>query len=152
MLVPPSAPRPQKMHVCKYALVAIIETQIITLIIFSSLFSGRTLAIESNPLADQVYYKMISADIPWVQKKLHPVRLSPLSLHPCLTRAMCSHPCRSLTHLSLRCNQIGDEGARLIGLALSNTTAANKNLLSLNLAFNSIGDAGAAYIARVRLV
>ncbi|XP_069556138.1 leucine-rich repeat-containing protein 71 [Brachyistius frenatus] len=53
-----------------------------------------------------------------------------------------------LTHLSLRNNRIGDEGARLIGLALSTTTSANKNLLSLNLAFNSVGDAGAAYIAQ----
>ncbi|XP_037549168.1 leucine-rich repeat-containing protein 71 [Nematolebias whitei] len=53
-----------------------------------------------------------------------------------------------LTHLSLRNNRIGDEGARLIGSALSTSTTANKNLLSLNLAFNSIGDAGAAHIAR----
>uniref|UniRef100_A0A8C9YQR8 Leucine rich repeat containing 71 n=1 Tax=Sander lucioperca TaxID=283035 RepID=A0A8C9YQR8_SANLU len=45
-----------------------------------------------------------------------------------------------LTHLSLRNNRIGDEDARLIGLALSTTRSANKNLLSLNLAFNSIGD------------
>lgn len=72
--------------------------------------------------------------------------------HSCLTRVVFSRPRRSLTHLSLRCNQIGDEGARLIGLALSNTSSANKNLLSLNLAFNSIGDAGAAFLARVRLV
>ncbi|XP_041867274.1 leucine-rich repeat-containing protein 71 isoform X2 [Melanotaenia boesemani] len=53
-----------------------------------------------------------------------------------------------LTHLSLRNNQIGDEGAHLIGLALSNTRSANKNLLSLNLAFNSIGDAGARHVAQ----
>ncbi|XP_013868614.1 leucine-rich repeat-containing protein 71 isoform X3 [Austrofundulus limnaeus] len=53
-----------------------------------------------------------------------------------------------LTHLSLRNNRIGVEGARLIGSALSTSTTANKNLLSLNLAFNSIGDAGAAHIAR----
>lgn len=46
------------------ASVAVIETLIITFIIFSSLFYGRTLAIESNPLSDQVYYKMISADMP----------------------------------------------------------------------------------------
>ncbi|XP_078123728.1 leucine-rich repeat-containing protein 71 isoform X4 [Sander vitreus] len=53
-----------------------------------------------------------------------------------------------LTHLSLRNNRIGDEDARLIGLALSTTRSANKNLLSLNLAFNSIGDAGATHIAQ----
>ncbi|XP_047460363.1 leucine-rich repeat-containing protein 71 [Mugil cephalus] len=53
-----------------------------------------------------------------------------------------------LTQLSLRNNRIGDEGARLIGLALSTTRSANKNLTSLNLAFNSIGDAGAKYIAQ----
>lgn len=57
--------------------------------------------------------------------------------------------CPSLTQLSLRNNRIGDEGARLIGSALSTPTTTNKNLLSLNLAFNSIGDAGAAHIARV---
>lgn len=54
-----------------------------------------------------------------------------------------------LTHLSLRNNQIGDEGARLIGSALSTLRSANKSLLSLNLAFNSIGDAGAEHIAQV---
>ncbi|CAI5691013.1 unnamed protein product [Oreochromis niloticus] len=53
-----------------------------------------------------------------------------------------------LTHLSLRNNRIGVEGARLIGSALSTARSANKNLLSLNLAFNCIGDAGAAHIAQ----
>ncbi|XP_055750763.1 leucine-rich repeat-containing protein 71 [Salvelinus fontinalis] len=53
-----------------------------------------------------------------------------------------------LTHVSLRNNRIGEEGARLIGSALATAHAANNNLLSLNLAFNSIGDAGAAYIAQ----
>ncbi|XP_056336311.1 leucine-rich repeat-containing protein 71 [Danio aesculapii] len=53
-----------------------------------------------------------------------------------------------LTDLSLRNNRIGEEGARLIGSALSNTHSANKNLLSLNLAYNSIGDAGALHIAQ----
>nr|XP_033493942.1 leucine-rich repeat-containing protein 71 [Epinephelus lanceolatus] len=53
-----------------------------------------------------------------------------------------------LTHLYLNNNRIGDEGARLIGLALSTTRSANKNLLALNLAFNSIGNAGAAHIAQ----
>ncbi|XP_008279705.1 leucine-rich repeat-containing protein 71 [Stegastes partitus] len=53
-----------------------------------------------------------------------------------------------LTHLSLRNNRIGDEGARLIGSALSTSRSANKNLMSLNLAFNSIGDAGATHIAK----
>lgn len=54
-----------------------------------------------------------------------------------------------LTDLSLRNSRIGEEGARLIGSALSTVHAANKNLLSLNLAFNSIGDAGANHIAQV---
>ncbi|XP_008420704.1 leucine-rich repeat-containing protein 71 [Poecilia reticulata] len=54
----------------------------------------------------------------------------------------------NLTHLSLRNNQIREEGARLIGSALSTCKSANKNLLSLNLAFNNIGDAGAAHIAQ----
>ncbi|XP_045914556.1 leucine-rich repeat-containing protein 71 isoform X9 [Micropterus dolomieu] len=54
----------------------------------------------------------------------------------------------NLTHLSLRNNRIGDEGARVIGTALSTTRSANKSLMSLNLAFNSIGDAGAAHIAQ----
>uniref|UniRef100_A0A3Q3WRW4 Uncharacterized protein n=1 Tax=Mola mola TaxID=94237 RepID=A0A3Q3WRW4_MOLML len=54
----------------------------------------------------------------------------------------------TLTHLSLRNNRIGDEGARLIGSALSTAKSANRKLLSLNLAFNSIGDAGAAHIAQ----
>ncbi|XP_062385566.1 leucine-rich repeat-containing protein 71 isoform X2 [Sardina pilchardus] len=54
----------------------------------------------------------------------------------------------NIAHLSLRHNQIGEEGARLIGSALSTTQSANKNLVSLNLAFNSIGDAGAKHIAQ----
>ncbi|XP_026145594.1 leucine-rich repeat-containing protein 71-like [Carassius auratus] len=53
-----------------------------------------------------------------------------------------------LTDLSLRNNHIGEEGAHLIGSALSTIHSANKNLLSLNLAFNSIGDAGAIHIAQ----
>lgn len=126
------------------------------LIISSSLFHARTLAIESNPLADHVYYKIISADTPWVQWQLDPVTARSsealFAAVACMSDSCHVFPCRSLTHLSLRCNQIGDEGARLIGLALSNTTSANKNLLSLNLAFNSIGDAGAAHIAKVWLM
>ncbi|KAM9434129.1 leucine-rich repeat-containing protein 71 [Clarias gariepinus] len=47
-----------------------------------------------------------------------------------------------ISHLSLRNNRIGEDGARLIGLALS------KNLRSLSLAFNAIGDAGAIHIAQ----
>ncbi|KAG5264401.1 hypothetical protein AALO_G00253400 [Alosa alosa] len=54
----------------------------------------------------------------------------------------------NIAHLSLRHNQIGEEGARLIGSALSTTQSANKSLVSLNLAFNSIGDAGAKHIAQ----
>ncbi|XP_075867737.1 leucine-rich repeat-containing protein 71 isoform X2 [Nelusetta ayraudi] len=111
-------PSLSKLQGLKFWQAGIKNQTVMTLINTVPLCSNlRTLAIESNPLADHVYYKMISADTP-------------------------------LTHLSLRCNQIGDEGARLIGLALSNTTSANKNLLSLNLAFNSIGDAGAAHIAK----
>ncbi|XP_072303327.1 leucine-rich repeat-containing protein 71, partial [Eucyclogobius newberryi] len=53
-----------------------------------------------------------------------------------------------ITHLFLRNNQIGDEGARLIGSALSTTKTANKTLLFLSLAFNRIGDAGAVYLAQ----
>ncbi|XP_037329344.1 leucine-rich repeat-containing protein 71 [Pungitius pungitius] len=53
-----------------------------------------------------------------------------------------------LTHLYLRNNRIGYEGARQIGSALSTTRSANKNLILLNLAFNCIGDAGAAHIAQ----
>ncbi|XP_051949365.1 leucine-rich repeat-containing protein 71 [Xyrauchen texanus] len=53
-----------------------------------------------------------------------------------------------LTDISLRNNRIGEEGARLIGSALSTLHSANKSLQSLNLAFNSIGDAGAIDIAQ----
>ncbi|XP_069041587.1 leucine-rich repeat-containing protein 71 isoform X2 [Lepisosteus oculatus] len=53
-----------------------------------------------------------------------------------------------LAHLSLRNNQIDEEGARLVGQALSTPRSANKSLLSLNLAFNRIGDAGAQHIAQ----
>ncbi|KAM9340237.1 leucine-rich repeat-containing protein 71 [Symphorus nematophorus] len=54
----------------------------------------------------------------------------------------------TLTHLCLRNNRIGDEGARLIGSALSTPRSANRNLSSLNLSFNSIGDEGATHIAQ----
>lgn len=57
--------------------------------------------------------------------------------------------CSSLTHVSLRNNGIDDNGARLIGSALSTSKTSNRNLLSLSLAFNSIGDEGAAHIAKV---
>nr|XP_015224299.1 PREDICTED: leucine-rich repeat-containing protein 71 [Lepisosteus oculatus] len=53
-----------------------------------------------------------------------------------------------LAHLSLRNNQIDEEGARLVGQALSTPRSANKSLLSLNLAFNRIGDTGAQHIAQ----
>uniref|UniRef100_A0A8C6WEJ0 Leucine-rich repeat-containing protein 71 n=1 Tax=Neogobius melanostomus TaxID=47308 RepID=A0A8C6WEJ0_9GOBI len=53
-----------------------------------------------------------------------------------------------ITRLFLRSNEIGDEGARLIGSALSTAKTSNKNLQFLNLAFNCIGDAGAAYLAQ----
>ncbi|XP_076864214.1 leucine-rich repeat-containing protein 71 isoform X3 [Brachyhypopomus gauderio] len=54
----------------------------------------------------------------------------------------------TISHLSLRNNRIEEEGARLIGSALSTAHTANKTLLSLNMAFNSIGDAGAIHIAQ----
>ncbi|XP_037120280.1 leucine-rich repeat-containing protein 71 isoform X4 [Syngnathus acus] len=54
----------------------------------------------------------------------------------------------SLTHLNLRNNRIEDEGARLLGAALSTSTSANWNLTSLNLSFNHIGDVGAGHIAK----
>ncbi|KAI5621608.1 leucine-rich repeat-containing protein 71 isoform X2 [Silurus asotus] len=47
-----------------------------------------------------------------------------------------------ITHLSLRNNHIGEDGARLISLALC------KSLLSLNLAFNAVGNVGATYLAQ----
>ncbi|XP_064204675.1 leucine-rich repeat-containing protein 71 isoform X3 [Anguilla rostrata] len=53
-----------------------------------------------------------------------------------------------LAHLSLRNNRIGEEGARLIGGALSTARGANKSLQSLNLTFNAIGDCGAQHIAK----
>ncbi|KAJ8378606.1 hypothetical protein AAFF_G00238180 [Aldrovandia affinis] len=53
-----------------------------------------------------------------------------------------------LVHLSLRNNRIGEEGARLIGRALSTPRTANGSLLSLNLTFNPLGDAGAEHIAK----
>ncbi|KAL0166679.1 hypothetical protein M9458_038523, partial [Cirrhinus mrigala] len=66
----------------------------------------------------------------------------------CFTQFFSNNVHARLTDLSLRNNHIGEEGARLIGLALSTVHSANKNLLSLNLAFNSIGDAGAIHIAQ----
>ncbi|XP_053719356.1 leucine-rich repeat-containing protein 71 isoform X2 [Synchiropus splendidus] len=54
----------------------------------------------------------------------------------------------SLTHVRLRNNQISDEGAALIGCALSTPKSTNKTLLSLSLAFNNIGDVGAGHIAK----
>lgn len=53
-----------------------------------------------------------------------------------------------ITRLFLRNNGIGDEGARLIGSALSTAKTSNKNLQFLSLAFNHIGDTGAAYLAQ----
>ncbi|XP_045439218.1 leucine-rich repeat-containing protein 71 isoform X1 [Pipistrellus kuhlii] len=53
----------------------------------------------------------------------------------------------TITHLSLRNNNIDDEGARLLGQALSTLHTCNRTLVSLNLGFNHIGDEGAGYIA-----
>ncbi|XP_072350616.1 leucine-rich repeat-containing protein 71, partial [Scyliorhinus torazame] len=50
-------------------------------------------------------------------------------------------------HLTLRNNLIDDEGAKLIGEALSTIKRANKMVLSINLSFNHITDIGAIHIA-----
>lgn len=57
------------------------------------------------------------------------------------------HPTGSISHLSLRNNDIDDHGAQLLGQALSTLHSCNRSLVSLNLGFNHIGDAGAGYIA-----
>ncbi|XP_072686149.1 leucine-rich repeat-containing protein 71 isoform X2 [Canis lupus baileyi] len=53
----------------------------------------------------------------------------------------------TISHLSLRNNNINDHGAQLLGQALSTLHSCNRTLVSLNLGFNHIGDAGASYIA-----
>ncbi|XP_048213763.1 leucine-rich repeat-containing protein 71 isoform X2 [Perognathus longimembris pacificus] len=53
----------------------------------------------------------------------------------------------TITHLSLRNNNIDDHGAQLLGQALSTLHSCNRTLVSLNLGFNHIGDEGAGYIA-----
>lgn len=58
---------------------------------------------------------------------------------------------RRISHLSLRNNDIDDNGAQLLGQALSTLHSCNRTLVSLNLGFNHIGDAGAGYIADVRV-
>lgn len=50
---------------------------------------------------------------------------------------------------SMKNNQMGDEGVRLIRSALSTVVSANKKILALNLSFNSMGDEGAKHIAQV---
>ncbi|KAF3822984.1 hypothetical protein GH733_010420 [Mirounga leonina] len=55
----------------------------------------------------------------------------------------------TISHLSLRNNNIDDHGAQLLGQALSTLHGCNRTLVSLNLGFNHIGDAGAGYIADV---
>ncbi|KAM6217193.1 leucine-rich repeat-containing protein 71 [Rhynchocyon petersi] len=56
-------------------------------------------------------------------------------------------PDSTIAHLSLRNNNIDDQGALLLGQALSTLHSCNKTLISLNLGFNHIGDEGAGYIA-----
>ncbi|XP_055978788.1 leucine-rich repeat-containing protein 71 [Sorex fumeus] len=53
----------------------------------------------------------------------------------------------TITHLSLRNNNIDDVGAQLLGQSLSTLQNSNRTLVSLNLAFNHIGDKGAGCIA-----
>ncbi|XP_045839077.1 leucine-rich repeat-containing protein 71 isoform X2 [Meles meles] len=53
----------------------------------------------------------------------------------------------TISHLSLRNNDIDDHGAQLLGQALSTLHSCNRSLVALNLGFNHIGDAGAGYIA-----
>ncbi|XP_077757308.1 leucine-rich repeat-containing protein 71 isoform X2 [Canis aureus] len=53
----------------------------------------------------------------------------------------------TISHLSLRNNNINDHGAQLLGQALSTLHSCNRTLVSLNLGFNHIGDAGTSYIA-----
>ncbi|CAN2391366.1 Leucine rich repeat containing 71 [Pristimantis euphronides] len=53
-----------------------------------------------------------------------------------------------LVHISLRNNQISDDGARLISRALQSLKLTNKNLTTLVLSFNHISDLGAGYIAQ----
>ncbi|XP_043819515.1 leucine-rich repeat-containing protein 71 isoform X2 [Dromiciops gliroides] len=56
-------------------------------------------------------------------------------------------PESTITHLSLRNNNIDDQGAQLLGQALSTLRTSNRTLVSLNLGYNHIGDKGAGYIA-----
>ncbi|XP_066465247.1 LOW QUALITY PROTEIN: leucine-rich repeat-containing protein 71 [Eleutherodactylus coqui] len=53
-----------------------------------------------------------------------------------------------LVHISLRNNQINDEGARLISQALQSLKITNKHLATLVLSYNHITDLGAGYIAQ----
>ncbi|KAM5256921.1 leucine-rich repeat-containing protein 71 [Ctenodactylus gundi] len=53
----------------------------------------------------------------------------------------------TIAHLSLRNNGINDQGAQLLGQALSTLHSCNRTLVSLNLGFNHIGDEGAGYLA-----
>ncbi|XP_078012307.1 LOW QUALITY PROTEIN: leucine-rich repeat-containing protein 71 [Phascolarctos cinereus] len=56
-------------------------------------------------------------------------------------------PESTITHLSLRNNNIDNQGAKLLGQALSTLHTSNRTLVSLNLGYNHIGDEGAGYIA-----
>ncbi|KAM4665062.1 leucine-rich repeat-containing protein 71 [Discoglossus pictus] len=52
-----------------------------------------------------------------------------------------------LAYISLRNNQINNEGARLISQAIQGMGMNNRNLVSLVLSFNHISDDGAGYLA-----
>ncbi|XP_071971139.1 leucine-rich repeat-containing protein 71 isoform X2 [Engystomops pustulosus] len=53
-----------------------------------------------------------------------------------------------LVHISLRNNQMTDEGARLLSQALQSLKMTNKTLAALVLSYNHITDLGAGYIAQ----
>ncbi|XP_071583398.1 leucine-rich repeat-containing protein 71 isoform X2 [Heliangelus exortis] len=54
----------------------------------------------------------------------------------------------TLSHLSLRCSQLGDAAAQLLGGLLSTPSGPPARLVSLVLSFNRISDLGVSYIAK----
>nr|XP_020441698.1 leucine-rich repeat-containing protein 71 isoform X2 [Monopterus albus] len=111
---------------------------------FPSLSQLHSLQFWQARLTDQMVSSLMSTISLWSNLRAVMLEGNPLPQH---SYHLLLSEDSTLTHVSLRNNRIGDEGARLVGSALSTPRSANKNLLSLNLAFNSIGDAGAAHIA-----